>query len=545
MMDIYYTSDDFACNCCYYTDSLGYDVEKIYFLCEYANSSIYNLQIDFYKHVEDCLSFKSSFVDHDLLTIDLIRCQSNTFNEKRLTNTLQLIRDNQSVDFSQKLNLVKGLVCWHSQFDNIGLIGQIAKFNEDHLKANENQLGNLQNTLLFCIHSHSLDMVKLMVEKFGTDLDMSAFKYTIIENQPEILNYLINKTNSSLKYDLIEFLIDIAIKESKINCLKILLENALKFSINVSMEKLVNCCQKLSLNLPSSSQQLELKYDLFYMLLKHFDVDLSFQTQMGNETLFSVCFEFFQENFYKLFINSLKKKVNEALKFDQILIDTLIIKMKRSFQSDVKLIEILLNYINSKKLLYQQLLRYESALLLKPSDDQIKNIKLDFQDLGSNICNSYFIKHWLLVKYDIVPVNHRGTWVANYIYYWTKKCSNRSNHLSAYNILRYLTSDEMLDLVTVYLRKLIHHNLIDTGTKSALLWWKKLRRKQKMNTLDSDVLNKMEFNIYSLYEPSKMVPKSLSLFARNKIREQLRSLSIESLESLLIPIVLVKFLRND
>lgn len=542
-MDIHY-SEDYVCNCCYYTDSLGYNVEKNYNLCEYDNSRIYKFQIDFYKHIEDCLSIKSSFVDHDLLTIDLIRCQTNTFNEKRLANTLQLIKDNQYVDFTLKLNLVQGLVCWHSQFDNIDLLRKIAKFNEDYLKTSENQLGNLQNSLLFCIHSHSLEMVKLMVEKFGTSLDMSAFKYAIIENQPDILNYLINKTNSGLKYDLIEFLIDIAIKESKINCLKVLLENSLKFSININMDILVNCCQNLSLNLPSNCQQLELKYDLFKILLNDFSVDLSTDTQMGNETLFSVCFEFFQENFYKLFITSLKKKVNQSLKFDQILIDTFITKMKRSFQSDIKLIEILLNYINNKYLLYKKLLCFESARLLKPCDDHIKNIKLDFQDHSFNICNSYFLKHWLLVKYDIVPVNHRGKWIANYIYFWTKKCSNRSNYLSASNILRYLTNDEMLDLVTAYVKKLIQENLIDSGTSSALAWWSKLRRKQKMNTLDSAIIDQIELTIFSLYEPSKKVPKSLSLIARNQIREQLRSLSIESLESLKIPVVLVNFLRN-
>lgn len=540
----YFYSDDFVCDCCSHTDSISSNLEQLYYLCDFTKSNMYKFQIDFYNYVEDCLSLKSSFVDHDLLTIDLIRCQSITFNEKRLIKILQMIKEDSNVEYAQKLYLVKGLFCWHSQFNNIDLILLIAKFNEEYLKTDEKKLGDLQNTLLFCIHSHSLEIVKLMIENFGANLDLSAFKYTIIENQPEMLDYLINKSTSSLKYDLIEFLIDISIKESKINCLKILLENSIKFKINIAIEKLINCCQYLSLNLPLTCNQIDLKYELFSILLNDFQVDLSF-VALGNESLFSVCFEFCQENFYKLFINSLKKKVSESSKIDKILIDTLITKMKRSFQSDIKLMEILLNYINNKKILYKNLLCYESARLLKPCDDQMKNIKLEYQGLSPSICNSYFLKHWLLVKYDVVPTNHRGKWIANYVYYWTKKCSNRSSFLSASNILRYLTSDEMIDLVTSYVKKLIQHGLIDSGTKSSLFWWSKLKRKQKMRNLDPAILNRIESVLFTLNESSKKVPKSLGLIARNQVREKMKSLSLESLASLRIPNVLVKFLRNE
>ncbi|RNA44952.1 hypothetical protein BpHYR1_052240, partial [Brachionus plicatilis] len=530
----YFYSDDYVCECCCYSDSLGSNEDQIYYLCDYTKSDMFKYQIDFYNYVEDCLSLKSSFVDHDLLTIDLIRCQPITFNENRLLKTLQMIQDNQCADCTLKLNLVKGLFCWHSQFNNISLIKLIAKFNEEHLKTEETTLGDLPNTLLFCIHSRSLEMVKLVVENFGASLDLSAFKYTIIENQPDILNYLLNKSTSNLKFDLIELLIDIAVKESKINCLKILLENSLKFKITIKMEKLKNCCQYLSLNLPSTCHQLELKHDLYSVLLNQFGVDLSSEASMGNESLFSVCFEFFQQNFCILFINSLKKRVDDSSKIDLILIDTLIVKMKRSFQSDIKLIEILLNYINNKKLLYKKLLCYESAKLLKPCDDQMKNIKLEYQGLSPNICNAYFLKHWLLVKYDVVPSNHRGTWIANYIFYWTKKCSNRSSYLSAANILRYLTSDEMADLVISYVKKLIQHGLMDSGTKSSLAWWSKLKQKPKMNTLDANTKDRIESVLLSLHECGKKKPKSLRLIARNQVREKMRSLSIESLASLQI-----------
>ncbi|CAF1014919.1 unnamed protein product [Brachionus calyciflorus] len=548
-MDYYY-GDDRMCDCCLYnyhslsSSSHCLNTDEIYYLSNYTNFS--KFQIDFYNYVENFVSSQPSVFDDELLSINLIRSQTITFNEKRLSKLLQQIKEHEYLDYNLKLNLVQILLCWHSQFNNLNLIKKIVQFNQDYLKTDQKRIGNFHNTLLFSIHSHSLDIVKLMVEDYGTQLDMSVFKYAIIENQPEILDYLIKKLKSSLKLDLIEFLLDVAVKESKIECIKVLLEYSIKFKCEINQEKLMNCCEYLSLSLDSNILKNDLKYDLYQILFGIFKLDLSGRTRFGNETLFSVCFEFTEPKFYKLFFYYLNENKKVSGTIDEILIDALINKIKRSFESNLKLIEILLDSIQNKKKLYEKLVNFDNGILLGPSENQLKNIKLDPPfGLSVKIKNSYFIMHEMLVKYDVIPRDKIGTWLGNYIYYWTQRCSNNSGYVSATSILRYISSNEMIDLVENYLSFLIENGFVDIGRKTDLSWWFDLKEKQKMNELmNRDIMNQVECILISAYESNRKTPISLKMIARNKVRNSLVSLSNDSINQLKLPKLLVKYLRN-
>lgn len=164
-----------------------------------------------------------------------------------------------------------------------------------------------------------------------------------------------------------------------------MLEFALGNSVPISSVKLASICKLISYKLDSTERKLDLKLFLFKLIFERFSLSV-------DESLFSSCFEFTEPEMYTLLLRTLRK-TSQAKQEQEILIDTFMSKMKRSFECNIKLIEILLQHIDNKRLLYRKLVSYEKGRLIRPGENQLKSIKLPGYGL-----NSYFIKQQLLVK---------------------------------------------------------------------------------------------------------------------------------------------------
>ena len=318
---------------------------------------------------------------------------------------------------------------------------------------------------------------------------------------------------------------------------------------------LVNVCKLISFKLNSTESMLELKLSIFKLIFENFNLKITTKIKFLNnyannnldESLFSICFEFTNYRMFTFFIDILKQHEPNKCMLQEILIDTFINKMKRSFECNIKLIEILLQHIHNKKLLYNKLARYDKGRLIKPCENHLKSSKifLPRENGYSKQTNSYFIKHSLLVKYDIVPINRRLFWLANYIYYWTIVCSNRSEYVSASSLLRFISIEELIDLVTNYFGYLIEAGLINSKKKSSIFWWLNLKNQSKMSMLNSQDMNRLESGILNIYENNRRLPFSLKMIARNRVRFLLVSLSNNALSSLNLPKHLEEYVKND
>jgi hypothetical protein len=351
--------------------------------------------------------------------------------------------------------------------------------------------------------------------------------------------------------------IDLAIGATNLESISILFQFALTKQLHVDHSRLVSTCKIISLKLNSTEQQLSLKIDLFRLIFNKFKLNIAtkikFLHSYSNnnsldESLFSICFEFENADVCAELIALLKRHEPNRSKLQEVLIETFMNKIKRSFECNVKLIEFLLQHIDNKKLLYNRLVRYDKGRLIKPCENHLKSSKLmppRETGFSKHILNSYFIKQQLLVKYDVIPINKRIFWLANYIYYWTIMCSNRSAYISASSILRFISIDEIVELVTCYFRYLVQSGLINIKKKSSVQWWFNLKNRSRMAMLNSQDKNRLESGVLALYETNRRVPHSLKMIARNRVRFLLVSLSNESLSSLNLPTRLVDFIKND
>jgi hypothetical protein len=351
--------------------------------------------------------------------------------------------------------------------------------------------------------------------------------------------------------------IDVSINDVNLESIQILLQFLFAKNVSIYQSRLISVCKLASLKLTSTENKLDLKLNLFKLIFGKFNLNITTKIKFTNsysnsnsinESLFSVCFEFTCTEICRELIDSLKRHETSRYKVQEILIETFMNKIKRSFECNVKLIEILLQHINNKKQLYNRLVRYDKGRLLKPSENHLKSSKLlppKETGFSRHILNSYFIKQQMLVKYDIIPISKRIFWLANYIYYWTVMCYNRSAYISASSILRFISIDELVDLVTNYFRYLIESGLVNVKKKSSILWWFNLKNRSRMSMLSSQDKNRLESGILNLYETNRRMPYSLKMIARNRVRFSLLSLSNESLSYLKLPNHLVNFIKND
>ncbi len=358
---------------------------------------------------------------------------------------------------------------------------------------------------------------------------------------------------------MLEEAIDVSIVEINLESIHTLLQFLLAKSIHIDQSRLISVCKLASVKLISTEHKLELKLSLFRLIFERFNLNIATKIKFAHtyfssnsnmdESLFSICFEFTHSAMCHELIALLKRHETSRCKVQEILIETFMNKIKRSFECNVKLIEILLQHINNKKQLYNRLVRYDKGRLLKPSENHLKSSKLlppKETGYSRHILNSYFIKQQLLVKYDVIPINKRVFWLVNYIYYWTIMCSNRTSaYISASSILRVISIDELVDLVTSYLRYLIESGLVNVKKKSSILWWFNLKNRSRMSMLSSHDKNRLESGVLNLYDANRRMPYSLKMIARNRVRFLLVSLSNESLASLKLPAHLVDFIKND
>lgn len=545
----FYNFDENLCYCCLFNTRVQPDYDDAYYYNNYNCTQTDKFHIDFYTHLENFLFNRTTNFSDDLLNIDLIKARTGSCTEKRLIQLLEMIKESSFLELDYKIKLVKCLLCWQCQFNDINLINQIVTFSKESFQTETTSLGDFPNTLMFSIHSHSIEIVKLVLEALGAKLDASVIKYAIIESQSLILKFLLEK--SQIKIELIELLIDICVQECKLECLKILLEHSISFDYLFDKSKLVNICKYISLkSLKLSEAKQDLKLDIFKLVFESFKLDITWRIQnfLNSESLFSICFEFTDERVFKYLLNTLYAQEKSEMSLQEILVDTLINKMKRSFECNVNLIEILLNHIKNKRLLYNKLLKYDKGRLIKPCENQLKNFKLyPPADHGYSklINNSFFIKQQMLIKYDIIPVNKRIFWLANFIYYWSQTNTNRAAYAVSTSTLRFMSIDEIVDLVVNYFSYLITNGFINIRKQSSIVWWFSLKSRAKMGLFNAQDKNRLENQLVNLHEYNKKTPFSLKMIARNRVRYCLASLSNECLDSLNLPSNLVDYLRHD
>ena len=217
---------DEICNCHFNFDRISYafrdtcpdsnaQLHVAYTHHEYEddlNNNKYDSRVDFYYHLENVLLNKIGF-DDEMLNIGPMRISVEKSNEKIVRRLFDLVRKNLALSASRKAQLVKALLCWQCQFDDLKLIEKILSFAKEYfgdaveLRAN---LGDYEtstkqsNTLCYSIRSGSLDLLQLMVEHCGTRLVyqtqnscgnflFNPLSCAIVENHLHILEYLLAK----------------------------------------------------------------------------------------------------------------------------------------------------------------------------------------------------------------------------------------------------------------------------------------------------------------------------------------------------------------
>jgi hypothetical protein len=193
------------------------------------NNNKYDLRIDFYYHLENVLLNKTSFND-EILNINLSRINVEKSSEKILLRIFDLMRKNFSLSTMKKIQIIKSLLCWQCQFNDLNLVKKIIQFAQNYFQHNEiknvneilNSIGDYEtsskqsNTLYYAIHSGSIDILQFMIEKYGTKLAYATsstqrneaqnqrslfnpLSYSIIVNKLNVLEYLLTKIQKDCK----------------------------------------------------------------------------------------------------------------------------------------------------------------------------------------------------------------------------------------------------------------------------------------------------------------------------------------------------------
>ncbi len=284
-----------------------------------------------------------------------------------------------------------------------------------------------------------------------------------------------------------------------------------------------------------------------------------------DESLFSICCGYgygncncieYSVDYYDYLFKILHKQEAEKL-VDQTLINTLLSKLKHSFEINIDLIEKLLMNIDNKQKLYSSLESFENFKLLNPSDQTVKNYQIRppiNKGYSKHLNISYFIKQQMFIKYDVIPLENRLEWLAKFLLYWTEKCAiRRSTYVSANTIVRYINLDEMLQNLYDYYDYLITYGFLNGRNMNPVKFWTDLMDDDKTAKLLSENLNdeqrnKIELKLKELFLKHKTLlaePLSLKLMSRNRIRLLINSLSAKNLSHLNLPKNLINYLFNN
>ena len=348
----------------------------------------------------------------------------------------------------------------------------------------------------------------------------------------------------------------LAIKRSYLESIHVLItyyaSNTSDFSL--SLKQLFSICSLIGSNSYLVEQQLnvsEVKLGIFRVIFDKLNAKLSQinLNNLSNESLFSICCGYGYENYdcyFNYLINLLNKQETNQVFVQKILSDTLIAKMRHSFELNINLVEKLLNYIEDKRALYEKLVEFESSFLLRPNENNLKNYELS-PPLNKGFCklvkNSYLIKQQLLIKYDIVPVEDRLKWLASFVYCWANVWTNRAGaYVSAATIVRFINVDELIDMVASYYEYLVRFGFVN-GSMEASSWFDL----NKLKCLNGELKSRIEGKLVPVFSRSKQAksPVSLIMIARNILMFLMPYLSNYCLLKLDILKYLVDYLVNN
>lgn len=193
-----------------------------------------------------------------------------------------------------------------------------------------------------------------------------------------------------------------------------------------------------------------------------------------------------------------------------------------------KLLDTLLSQSNSKRALFAQI---RAAIMPREHDlHQLNN--------QSTISTSWFLKHKLLAKYDIVPSTHQFNYLTSFVGLWHWR--GGGGYVSAATIRRYLSARELVKLVLAHLTYLIRNGFVNEHSllNKLINLAQEIERKGTLSCVEEEVSNgggKEKWMVKN--------PMSLKLAARNVVRKEIRSLCDRDLQSLQLPLNLIEYLK--
>jgi hypothetical protein len=529
---------------------------------DYVEDEIYyDYKIDFYSHLERVL-LKQVHFDDEILNFNLLKTKIEECSETKVEKLLSLIKDNliNSFELDYLKNLIKSLFCWQSQFKNIFILNRIINFiekNFNNKSSNEliKTIGNYSNTsknantLMYAIHSHSIENVSLLIEKYGADLNFiynngfTALHYSIAENNIEITEYLLKKSMNLKNYIDFSSLLTIALNESSNFMIHLLLDFHIKNydNFNNSSRKFErfylnkNTCSNICKCLIFSREcSLDLKSKIYKLIFE----DLNFKLIKLEETLYFILTDSVNHKLlFQYLFDLLQRQLENNNKSQQILYEIIIKHLNNVKNSNwIDKMELLLNYVDDKKSLYNHIIKSNA---IDVNETTLYSVKIDLESnikgYSTKIKHPYFIKQQVLVKYDVIPKNFRLYWLNYFISQWIDLCSLNRSYISAVSTNRYLTVDELINISMDYYEHLIKYGYSNPSDLTYTLDNIRLIDTRKFDARKHSKLN----------ESNKKNFLNLKLICRNKIRQSLSSITDLKLKSLQLPDFLVDILKGE
>ena len=462
--------------------------------------------------------------------------------------------------------MVKALLFWEAQYGDRSVLEKIAEVHGSLDDVSE--LGDFvtesknAGTLLYAIHSRSLDAVQYLVERLGTRVNtvfsngLNGVHYSILKNCSDITRYLLTKYAEIYGHHVLEVLeesggmvmtpLDLAIDQARLEGLQVLLEfyseRCPAYRPNLKQQSEMFKC--LSDKTAGDSREREAKYQSCRLLFAHFGADISAEIRrypMSSESLFSLCCEGADQRMLELLFTFLSNQVKCTRVVQKILVDTLLKKISKSLEFNFEIIQSILALVDDKSLLYQTLVESDKYRVMQPTDHDLKTAVFKpptGQSYCKSISNAFFVKQQMLVKYDIIPENKRLEWMAAFWFHWLVKCFGKRPFTPASSSLRYLTFEDCLELTTRYYEHLLSNAFVDQAIVMDQAWFSDINVH-----LDADSRQRLTERFAHVYHAHKRAgPFSLKALARKRIRHLLPSLAHTHVGQLGLPRKLADYL---
>jgi hypothetical protein len=403
---------------------------------------------------------------------------------------------------------------------------------------------------MYAIHSHSIENVRLVIEKFGADLNFiynngfTSLHYSILENNIEISEYLLTKSMSQNNYIDFSSLLRIALNESSTFMIHLLLDFHIK-----NYDNFINSSRKFErfyLNKNTCSNICkclifgrEISTDVKLKVYKIIFEDLNFQLTKLEETLYLILTDSVNHKIvFQYLFNLLQRQLENKKQSQEILYEIIIKHLNNVTNSSwVEKIELLFNHVDEKKSLYDQIIKSNS---IDVNETTLHSCKIDIDTNIKGYCfkikHPYFIKQQVLVKFDIMPKDVRLYWLNYFISQWIDLCSLNRSYISASSTSRYLTADELINLTLDYYEHLVKYDYANSTCDLTYT----LENIRLIDTRKFDAINNSRSN-----ESIKKNFLNLKLICRNKIRQSLSSITDHKLKSLELPDFLVEIVKGE